>query len=916
MSTSHPGSAFAFAPAPGLAGIDEPVDVDTLSSAQKAGLMDRIYERGDRLVTRFVCLHALFALCLAFFYQTWLVTGVVTFCAVTLFAVSARLLPRSFLTRCLAGVSLQIFVALHIYQLHGLAEMHFFFFTAFTMLIVYQDWKCMWPGALGLIGQHLGFALLHNAGIGAGLLFFDVGYVGVTKLFFHFSIALSQVALCGYWAFLLKRQTLASAAQNAGLRALGERLHRSEGKFRALIAHALDIITILDADGTIRYESPAVARVLGYRPDELVGRNVLDLIHPDDRDATRAAFARGHASASPEGTPTEFRLRHRDGSWHTIEAVGSTMDAVVGGIVVNSRDVTARRRAEREASRRASQQNATSELAREALAGQELAGLLASAVRLVARTLEVEFCYVGERTGDDQHLVVRAGFGYPPGDGGETLIPVGPRSQGGYTLLVREPVVVDDLPTETRFEPSGLARELGVRSGLSVIIDGRERVYGVLVTQSVEPRRFSAGDIAFLSAVADILSATLERRQADQAIRAARDEAERANHAKSEFLSRMSHELRTPLNAILGFSQLLETGKLPARELESVSHILKAGRHLLGLIDEVLAISRIEAGKMRLEPEPVAVGEMVGECLNFVGGQAEARRVSCRNGCTAPGGDAWRVSADRQRLRQVLLNLLSNAIKYNREGGWVSVDCRPLPAAPPGEGARLRLEVTDTGLGLGAADIAHLFTPFERLGAERSATEGTGLGLTVSKGLVEAMDGRIGVDSVPGQGSTFWLELPLAKHPLARFEDGPEPAFPVPPRRPHVATILYIEDNPSNLRLVEMVLEGRPDLLLLSATQGRLGVDLARARHPDVVLLDLHLPDLPGWDVLALLQGDARTHDIPVVVISADATPGQIARLLEAGACEYLTKPLDVGKLLQTLDEHLGPRGAALAMAT
>ena len=355
---------------------------------------------------------------------------------------------------------------------------------------------------------------------------------------------------------------------------------------------------------------------------------------------------------------------------------------------------------------------------------------------------------------------------------------------------------------------------------------------------------------------------------------------------------------------------------LPVREQESVNHILKAGRHLLHLIDEVLAISRIEAGRMPLSLEPVAVGGVILECLSLVARQATDRGVRFTNRCR--DADAH-VQADHQRLRQVLLNLFSNAIKYNREGGEVTLNC--VEMHPPGGDGQaspplpsLRIEVTDTGHGLNAEEIGRLFTPFERLRAERTSVEGTGLGLALSKGLIEAMEGRIGVRSVPGEGSTFWIELPLTGDPRKQVErNGLKlPALFEGECR---GCVLYIEDNLSNLELIETLLESCPDLDLLSAQQGTLGIEIARARRPNLVLLDLHLPDVQGWDVLETLQQDPATRSIPVVVISADATANRIERLLQAGARDYLTKPLDVRALLKTMQKHLNPDALLAASA-
>ena len=397
----------------------------------------------------------------------------------------------------------------------------------------------------------------------------------------------------------------------------------------------------------------------------------------------------------------------------------------------------------------------------------------------------------------------------------------------------------------------------------------------------------------------DLEREVADRRQAEESARLASTEADRANRAKSEFLSRMSHELRTPLNAILGFAQLLQMEVQTPEQRESVAHILKAGRHLMDLIDEVLDIARIEAGRLHLSPEPVPVADLLRETLDLMRPLAAQRAIRLETGAL-PGEDGH-VRADRQRLKQVLLNLLSNAIKYNRDAGRVTLTCAEAP------GDRLHIRVTDIGPGIPAALMARLFTPFDRLGAEQQGVEGTGLGLVLSKRLVEAMGGAMGCESALGEGSTFWVELPLAAAPAERLKELPPEVLAAAPAPGPAATVLYIEDNLSNLRLVERVLAHRPGIRVLPAMQGRLGLDLAREHRPALIFLDLQLPDLPGHEVLRHLQGDPRTREIPVLVISADASPGQIQRTLAAGARAYLTKPLDVRGLLAAVDEHLTP---------
>ncbi|MDQ3958152.1 MAG: ATP-binding protein, partial [Actinomycetota bacterium] len=387
------------------------------------------------------------------------------------------------------------------------------------------------------------------------------------------------------------------------------------------------------------------------------------------------------------------------------------------------------------------------------------------------------------------------------------------------------------------------------------------------------------------------------RREAEADVIRSRDEADRANVAKSEFLSRMSHELRTPLNAILGFAQLLEMDDLRPDQRDGVKHIVEGGEHLLNLINEVLDISRIETGRLSISVEPVAIGPLIDESVALVRPMAAAEGITIR--CTAvPQLGREHVLADRQRLKQIVLNLLSNGIKYNRTDGSVE-----LLVSRTEDG--VRLEVRDTGPGLTEDQLANLFTPFERLGAETTDVEGTGLGLALSKRLAEAMGARIAVSSRVGEGSAFCVDLVRTDAPATDPARAPR-ADPAEPRAGvQIATVLYVEDNPSNVQLVESILGRRPHIRLITAMQGRAGIDLAREHRPDVVLLDLNLPDVEGDEVLRILRADPRTSSIPVIMLSADATPRQIERLKSDGAFDYITKPIDVRRFLHVVDKTL-----------
>jgi CheY-like chemotaxis protein len=383
-------------------------------------------------------------------------------------------------------------------------------------------------------------------------------------------------------------------------------------------------------------------------------------------------------------------------------------------------------------------------------------------------------------------------------------------------------------------------------------------------------------------------------------LESARAAADSANLAKSQFLSRMSHELRTPLNAVLGFAQLLELREQSPDDRDAVEHILRGGNHLLALINEVLDLSRIEAGDMTLSPEPVHVADVVDEAIGLVRPLAAGRSVTLTVDHQRPC--PHHVLADRQRLKQVLLNLLSNAVKYNRFGGTVVVGCVEV-------GDRVRLQVTDTGPGISADDVGRLFVPFERLGAAATEVEGTGIGLALSRRLAEAMGGTLDVDSVAGEGSTFWIELPQVEGTVERYER--LAGEPMPPRVDvdHRHLVLYIEDNLANVKLAERVFAERGDIELMPVMQGRLGVELARQHRPELILVDLHLPDIPGDEVLQALRTDPLTRPIPVIIVSADASPGRIERLRAAGATAYVTKPFNVRELIRTVGHILPVAG-------
>ncbi len=440
--------------------------------------------------------------------------------------------------------------------------------------------------------------------------------------------------------------------------------------------------------------------------------------------------------------------------------------------------------------------------------------------------------------------------------------------------------------------------------------DGSE----IPVSQIILAHRDPQGELLFLSTVMrDITERKLAEKQLERLnegleerveqrtveMKAAKEEAERANAAKSEFLSRMSHELRTPLNAILGFGQLLETEPdhpLTPIQLDSVHEILHAGGHLLELVNEVLDLSRIESGRLEIKLEPVPVAPIIEACLSQIRPLAAQRGI----GVALQLNATCAMQADRTRLKQVLLNLLSNAVKYNREGGSIQVNCAPSGAQ------RLRISVRDSGHGIAADSLPRLFKPFERLESAYEGIEGTGIGLALSKKLVEAMLGTIGVETVQGEGSTFWFELPLA----AEIEVVEEPAAlsaPAVQTQPRNGrhTVLCIEDNAANLRLVQKIVATRADIELLDAGTAEAGLEITARQSPDLILIDINLPGMDGFEALRRLRENPVTRTIPVVALTANAMTRDIERGRAAGFNAYLTKPIDVAEFLDMIDRCL-----------
>lgn len=633
----------------------------------------------------------------------------------------------------------------------------------------------------------------------------------------------------------------------------------SQKRLAQIVESSNDAIIAKSLDGTITSWNDGAERLYGYSAAEAIGRRVSILVPSDRKDEIHKVLEKIGRNESIEHYETQRQTKNGDiiDVSLTISPIRDSAGTVTGASTI-ARDITELKQVE-DALRQSEERS-----------------------RTVVDTANDAYIEIGSDSlvRDWNAAAVRM-FGITRSEAlganlTEMIIP--PRYREKHR---------DGMAAYLR---TGEGPVLNTTTELSAL---RNRIDEFPVEVTIWPVKIGS-EVTFHAFVRDIT----ERKAAEAAIRAAQGEADRANRAKSEFLSRMSHELRTPLNAILGFAQLLDMDPLNGEQKESMAEIIKGGKHLLDLINEVLDISRIEVGGLRLSLEPVDAIHAVEECISLLTPLANQEGVSLRLDHSGLSHSAFYVTADRQRLKQVLLNLISNGIKYNRQDGTVHVTFDRVE-----QGHRVRINVADSGHGIAADRMERLFAAFERLGAEASGIEGTGLGLALSKPLVEAMGGTLSATSEVGHGTTFSLEFDAANDPNGDESSSSEKQTSEA-ASPASKTVLYIEDNLSNLKLVERLVKRRSHIVLISAMQGGMGVTLARDHKPDLILLDLNLPDLPGGEVLARLHSDGSTAELPVVVISADATSGQIERLVDAGARDYLTKPIDVNRFFEVLDEY------------
>ncbi len=749
--------------------------------------------------------------------------------------------------------------ALLVHSWDGVIEAHFHFFVMIALLTLYEDW---FPFLLSAA-----YVVIHHGVVGV----LDAG--GVYNHQDAVDHPWKWAAIHGGFVVAAGTASVVTWRLNENVRAETQSAYRqardSEERFKSAFNDApigMVLATIeSERAGRFLQVNRAMCELTGYSEEQLLDKRFDEITHPDD---IGISVPLKHAALAGEVSSYRISKRYVRADGHSVWAqvhVSLVRDSAgePAYTIAQVEDITERRRAE----------ESLLESRRQLAEAQKLANLGSWQWSLET----------GEVTWSEELYRV---FGMDP----ETDIP-------SYSKFF-EQVHPDERKKVEAIVDRSLARREPFHEEMQIVrADGSIRIidaHGQVTVDSHGNPDKMAGTVQDVT----------ERRMVERKL-ALQEEAEKEHRARSDFLSRISHELRTPLNSILGFAQLMEMDDLDEVQSENVGLIIKGGNHLLRLINEVLEISRIEAGTMTVSLEPVHVGSSVTEVVNLLEPLAAQHGVTLRN--DVPQDGPLHVEADAQRLTQVLLNLVSNAIKYNKENGSVRISLEsPLPD-------RTLILVTDTGKGISEENQAKLFTPFDRLGADETTIEGTGLGLALTKLLTEAMGGTLAVESEPWVGSTFTVGLASAEAATADGEDSPQ-AVTAPATNGAATpteTVLYVEDNQSNLRLVERILARRPHIKLLSAMDGPLGVELARQHDPALILLDLHLPGMDGEEVLKHLKADERTARIPVVVVSADATDSRVERLLAGGAEAFLTKPLQVTRFMGLVDTTLAEKAPA-----